>query len=572
MDIKKRRIIALVTALLLTLTPLSAVGCDATNSILPGSKNNTGDEISVQSISGAAFIGRGSETINATVGMALNDGDMVFTVSDSMVLIQVDADKTIQLKEQTGVRLESQNDGYTLELVSGIVKVSIDKPLSDGEHFIVNAGYLAIETRGTVFTVGYLYDTVAVAVEEGTVAVTDWIGEEAAVLTAGDDKLFDDITAQSVEGTLELLTQPPFSTNLPDGHHSYMFLSCVYEGYFVNGLPNGLGATTRKNDNLYLSIQTTISGNFVNGLLHGIITYTYTLKVTNKSMYDATVNQWKSTYGTPMPDYLIEQNTTYIFEVNMGYAIDDVIFDVTGNRSMQTHYASGNCTIFGMRPWTVTNTKHCTLETLPSPEVTPEPTTTPTPVPTPTPTTTPPEPTPSPTPGPIQNDDSSFLESLTADQMTLLYRLIAALRVYDYATANAIQSSAEYRSIVDSIPEDKNDIRYDADENASIYFYRSGNGPHSYHADAYIGTSGSGVFVGSNHSVEFHVMHVADYSGGLANGSFIEYITDASGFTIVSGTNRNGQGNGKLTRERNGVIIDENEANNSNWWPQWNGQ
>jgi hypothetical protein len=62
-------------------------------------------------------------------------------------------------------------------------------------------------------------------------------------------------------------------TNFPDGFHRYETEGgfVVYEGYWIDGLPNGQGTLTYDNNEGRVF---TYTGNFANGLLHGMITMT----------------------------------------------------------------------------------------------------------------------------------------------------------------------------------------------------------------------------------------------------------------------------------------------------------
>jgi tetratricopeptide (TPR) repeat protein len=177
----------------------------------------------------------------------------------------------------------------------------------------------------------------------------------------------------------------------------------------------------------------------------------------------------------------------------------------------------------------------------------------------------------------IGSDDETptYYQILTIEQKELLSKLESALRDYYYTTADYIQRSEEYRSIVDNIPGDNKHERYNPDNSSTMHIFREGAEPYSYHADLYIGSDGEGLFIGSNYSSEYYSLHVVEYAGGRANGTFADYIInyDVSGTRFLTniGEARDGRAFGKVMQTFDGETY-EIDAESFDWWPNWDGQ
>jgi len=116
----------------------------------------TDDGITVRSITGMVSIMRGSETLNATSGMAFQEGDILRTTAGSTARLQLDASNSIEIGEQTEFRLENQNIGYAWRLESGVITVNIDKPMGSGKNLTVAVGNIEVLVRGTSYTLTIL--------------------------------------------------------------------------------------------------------------------------------------------------------------------------------------------------------------------------------------------------------------------------------------------------------------------------------------------------------------------------------------------------------------------------------
>ena len=92
--------------------------------------------------------------------------------------------------------------------------------------------------------------------------------------------------------------------DLPDGFHIYNFeCGCTYEGYWENGLPNGLGKYTTPMNTPTEEGMAILEGNFVDGIAHGMVTYT---------------RVW--------PD----RTWIFEFEADMGWQIEDSVVNAEG--------------------------------------------------------------------------------------------------------------------------------------------------------------------------------------------------------------------------------------------------
>jgi hypothetical protein len=160
--------------------------------------------VSVLETKGTVDIERSSDTLAARVGMRLMNLDTVRTGGASSAWLSLDSDKAIGLAELTALRVDQSARGFELTLVAGEIRAQIDKPLTDGEDFTVQAGNLALAVRGTVFTANYARGIVSVMVESGTVAVLDAQGREMAVLNAGESGAYE--TGETVEEEAALPT------------------------------------------------------------------------------------------------------------------------------------------------------------------------------------------------------------------------------------------------------------------------------------------------------------------------------------------------------------------------------
>jgi hypothetical protein len=169
-----------------------------------------------------------------------------------------------------------------------------------------------------------------------------------------------------------------------------------------------------------------------------------------------------------------------------------------------------------------------------------------------------------------------YYDTLTGEQQALLAELENALRSYDYVAADAMQRSDEYRAIVDGIPGEEKHTRYSPDDETMLYLFREDFESVSYHADAYVGRGGEGLFIGGNCSGDFYSMHVVEYSGGRANGAFTDYILSYEDsevrFSTHSGYAKDGQGYGKIVHTSRGETYETDDADQIDWWPDWAGQ
>ena len=98
--------------------------------------------------------------------------------------------------------------------------------------------------------------------------------------------------------------------DLPDGYHVYTFCcGCTYEGYWENGLPNGLGKYTQpmmeetSEGTLIPEGMAIIEGHFVDGIAHGMVTYT---------------RIWS------------DRTWIFEFEADMGWQIEDSVVNAEG--------------------------------------------------------------------------------------------------------------------------------------------------------------------------------------------------------------------------------------------------
>ena len=129
----------------------------------------------------------------------------------------------------------------------------------------------------------------------------------------------------------------------------------------------------------------------------------------------------------------------------------------------------------------------------------------------------------------------------------------------------------------DLMPNREDFIRYDIDNETTLIFNWSETDPNHYNlAAAYIGRGGEGIYVQSVMHDDYHIMHVAEYSGGKAHGPYIEYITEYSRgrdtFTL-SGELVDGIGHGIVVFEQDGVFLEVGNAEEYwNWLPEWGGQ
>jgi hypothetical protein len=162
--------------------------------LLACSPGDTYRTVVISTITGAVSVERDGRPSNASEGMRLNNLDTVKTNNASAARLKLDADKSVELKELTALRIDLLASGFALTLLEGEVETRIDKPLGNGESFHIYAGNIVMGVRGTVFTANYdpVTDILVVSVDSGTVTIADRAtGEELAVLNAGQSWQYD---------------------------------------------------------------------------------------------------------------------------------------------------------------------------------------------------------------------------------------------------------------------------------------------------------------------------------------------------------------------------------------------
>jgi len=136
-----KKLIALVLALMLTFTLTACSGSgDAT----------------VLTTSGTVNIERDGETLSAESGTELRDGDVLRTAMSSRAWLQLGANRSVQMDENTELVLENRDAGYAWRTNSGRVTVRIDKPMAKREKFNMAFGDAVISVRGTSYTLTVL--------------------------------------------------------------------------------------------------------------------------------------------------------------------------------------------------------------------------------------------------------------------------------------------------------------------------------------------------------------------------------------------------------------------------------
>ncbi|MDR0220668.1 MAG: FecR domain-containing protein [Lachnospiraceae bacterium] len=198
--------------------------------------------VSVLETTGTVDVERPPETIAAREGMRLQERDTVRTASSSSAWLSLDAAKAVGLSELTVLRIDRSNKGFSLTLVEGEIRAQIDKPLADNEDFTVKAGNLALAVRGTVFTANYAGGVVSVHVESGVVAVLDEQGNELAELGPGESGEYEAGEAANVGSQADGVFAGDIETlGNYTGWGVWIYHNFRYEGYFVDGEPNGEG-------------------------------------------------------------------------------------------------------------------------------------------------------------------------------------------------------------------------------------------------------------------------------------------------------------------------------------------
>ena len=176
-------------------------------------------------------------------------------------------------------------------------------------------------------------------------------------------------------------------------------------------------------------------------------------------------------------------------------------------------------------------------------------------------------------------EEVSYYDTLSGKQKQMLSRLEAALRATDYQTAYSIQSTVEFRALCDAIPGLGSFWYYPDIETSILVCYQQHEGERGYSMEIYEGRNGKGRYLcgrdgGWGGEFQNYVFHIADYSGGKANGPFSMYVLNYSigetKFHTQSGNLREGAAYGPVFIEMDGETFEqEYEADWYNWWPDW---
>jgi len=178
-------------------------------------------------------------------------------------------------------------------------------------------------------------------------------------------------------------------------------------------------------------------------------------------------------------------------------------------------------------------------------------------------------------PGPEPHDDIPYYDTLSDGQKRLLSQLEAATRSIDYQAAYGIMGLSEFQAICDAIPGGGVFWYYPDDVTSIEVKYTVWDGNIGYHMDIYEGSNGEGRYISSRYggSDPSYALHVVGYSGGKANGPFINYISifgqDSTGFFTTQGTLQDGKGTGTVIYTILGQETERDHSGYYDWWPDW---
>ena len=353
-----KKLLALTLAILLTLT---VVACGNTasqnnpsdnNTPPPGQTENstptpeeidaTGRTIVISNTEGndvKMTRGEGRE-YDATSGTRMSDGYTAHTGSASHISLLFDNDSTIKTDEQTNVEVEQISaKKLSLVILSGAIVADITSLQSD-ESIDFKAGNVTLGIRGTSFIMEYRNENeVGIIMLEGSGIINgDTLLEAGQIATISlHDISIEPLTTASPLSAFALfeigvrIILPESSGDFQGFDERGTFEGDIngwgvwnfrwrpdeslftYEGYFVNGVPNGEGSLVIVNSGGHTQIY---QGTLVEGVFHGTVTRT-------------------------------AEPYTYIFEANMGYStVSETRDSQTGETTWQH-----NDTYYRVPPW-----------------------------------------------------------------------------------------------------------------------------------------------------------------------------------------------------------------------------
>ena len=152
------------------------------------------------------------------------------------------------------------------------------------------------------------YAIVELVIKDGYELTDEDIHTIKSIVSSSHIKLGDELVIINEENVYFAIIDGAFHevvrVDLPDGFHIYNFeCGCTYEGYWENGLPNGLGKYTTPMNTPTEEGVAILEGNFVDGIAHGMVTYT---------------RIW--------PD----RTWIFEFEADMGWQIEDSVVNAEG--------------------------------------------------------------------------------------------------------------------------------------------------------------------------------------------------------------------------------------------------
>ncbi len=133
----------------------------ATIIFILASSGNTQRKITVEDISGSAFILKNDGQVPANKNMNLESGDVIITSSDGSVKLTADKDKYIYIEPDTTLYVyytdSSEKGSIVVNISEGAAICRIDSKLSKNAAFEVRTPNAVISAAGTVFRTDFSY-------------------------------------------------------------------------------------------------------------------------------------------------------------------------------------------------------------------------------------------------------------------------------------------------------------------------------------------------------------------------------------------------------------------------------